>query len=143
MTSERTRPRLSLVCTNAQGLTPSKLLHHLSWLRERRVDIAVLTETQTNSSPEALLRQLPGAGATWPGATFFSCPGTGHTQGICVILGPNSPLTNPSIRPLPQPSGRILGIDADLNGSPICLVAVYAPTQPSERGPFFRDCLSS
>ena len=141
MSHQSSRPGIYLVCTNAQGLTPCKLLHHLSWCRERRVDISVLTETQTASPPEALLRQLPGAGAVWPGATFFSCPGTGHSEGIVIILGPRCPLSSTTLRPPPASTGRILRLDADLHGSPFSLVAVYAPTQAAERTAFYSDSL--
>ena len=99
MSQQSSCPGIHLVCTNAQGLTPGKLLDHLSWCKERRVDISVLTETKTASSPEALLRQLPGAGAIWPGATFFSCPGTGHSEGIVIIVGPRCPLSSSKLRP--------------------------------------------
>ena len=50
----------TFVCTNAQGLTPLKLFEHISWLRETRVYMAVLTEVRTTSSPEDLLQHLPG-----------------------------------------------------------------------------------
>lgn len=133
------RPGCSLVCTNARGLTPSKLAHHLLWLKENRVDIAVLTETQTASSPEALLRQQPGAGAIWPGASFHSCPGNGRTEGIVVILAPHCPLASTTVRELVRPSGRILVLEGVLFGTPSTLVCVYAPAQPVGRARFFSE----
>jgi len=103
------------------------------------VDIAVLTETQTASTPEDLLRQHPGAGAIWPGAHFFSCPGTGHTEGVAVILAPHSPLASPVVRALARPSGRILVLEGFLLGIPTTLACVYAPAQPASRATFFSE----
>ena len=103
------------------------------------MDIAVLTETQTASTPEDLLRQHPGAGAIWPGAHFFSCPGTGHTEGVAVILAPHSPLASPVVRALARPSGRILVLEGFLLGIPTTLACVYAPAQPASRATFFSE----
>lgn len=139
MNQRPSHPGCSLVCTNARGLTASKLVHHLLWLKENRVDIAVLTETQTASPPEVLLRQQPGAGAIWPGATFFSVPGTGHSEGVVVILAPHCPLVSPSVRELARPSGRILVLEGIFYGIPSILVGVYAPAQPNQRAPFFAE----
>ena len=87
MSANSAPPGLLLVCQNVHGLTGPKLLDLLSWLREKQVDIAILTETQTALDPADLLRRQPGAGAIWPEAQFYHCSGSGHTLGICVILG--------------------------------------------------------
>ena len=139
MNQRPSHPGCSLVCTNARGLTASKLVHHLMWLKENRVDIAVLTETQTASTPEVLLRQQPGAGAIWPGASFFSVPGTGHTEGVVVILAPHCPLASPAVKELARPSGRILVLEGLFYGSPTTLVGAYAPAQPDRRARFFAE----
>lgn len=139
MNQRSSHPGCSLVCTNARGLTASKLAHHLLWLKENRVDIAVLTETQTASTPEALLRQQPGAGAIWPGATFFSVPGTGHSEGVIVILAPHCPFVSPTVRNPACPSGRFLVLEGIFYGSPSILVGAYAPAQPDRRARFFAE----
>ena len=141
MNTETTRPGIKLVCTNAQGLTASKLLDHLYCLREQRVDIAVLTEMRMAFNPEDLLRQLPGAGTIWHGVQFMHCPGTGHTEGICVIISPTNKAMNPTYRPHAGTSGRILAINASFQDTPITLVAAYAPAQALDRPAFFRDFL--
>ena len=141
MNAQHAPPRSTFVCTNAQGLTPLKLFEHISWLRETRVDMAVLTEVRSTSSPEDLLQHLPGAGAIWPGARFFFCPGTGHTEGIILILSPHCPITDPVLRPILGPTGRILGIDAFIGDSVITILCVYAPAQAADREDFFFNCV--
>ena len=54
-------PGILLLTLNVCGLSSGKLVPLLSWLKEKRVDIAILTETQLSTSPEDLLRRLPGA----------------------------------------------------------------------------------
>ena len=132
---------MRLVCLNVHGLTGQKLLHLLSWLQETHADGAILTETQTPSDPEDLLRHQPGAGAIWPGARFFHCPGSGHTLGITVVFGPSVLVTDVAPFVDLDSGGRILRLDLQLCSQPICLVAVYGPTATAERGAFFEETL--
>ena len=136
-------PGFLMVCQNVQGLTGLKLLQLLSWFSEHQVDIAILTETQTTSDPEDLLRRTPGAGTIWPGATFFFCPGNGHTQGVCIIMGPSMQLCSPVLFPLTMTQGRLLRVDFTLVDTVVSLVAVYCPTTPTLRAAFFADHLRS
>ena len=82
MAPSRAPPGLVCVCLNVQGLTGPKLVHFLSWLKEQRVDIAVLTKTRSTSSPEDLLRRQPGAGVIMPGARFLHCQALGTLKGF-------------------------------------------------------------
>ena len=136
-------PGLVLVCLNVHGLTPHKLLHLLAWLRDRHVDAAILTETQTNADPADMLRQQPGAGVIWPRAQLFHSPGNGHTGGVTIILGPSCHLSQPSVVSLAEGSGRVLRVDLSVLGSMTSLVGVYAPAQPGERPAFFANVLRS
>jgi hypothetical protein len=114
-----------------------------SWLKEKRVDVAVLTETQISSSPEDLLRRLPGAGALWPGARLLFCPGTGHTAGITVVLGPRCHALSPTLVQDIDGGGRLLRVDFIIQTRPVTLVAVYGPAQPELRRGFYRDDVRS
>jgi len=137
----RAPPSLALVCLNVQGLTGPKLVHLLSWLKEQHVDAAVLTETCCTSSPEDLLCRQPGAGVLLPGARFFHVPGTGHTEGVCIILGPSLAHSDAQMVPGPPGSGRALRVDLRLQQQLVSLVGVYAPAQPAARPGFFADQL--
>ena len=138
----RAPPGLSLVCLNVQGLTGPKLVHLLSWLKEKRVDAAVLTETRCTSSPEDLLRRQPGAGVLLPGARFFHVPGTGHTEGVCVVLGPSLAHSTPQQHAVAVPGpGRAIRVDLHLHQQLVSLVGVYAPAQPADRPGFYADQL--
>ena len=101
--------------------------------------MAVLTETHVTSDPEDLLRRLPGSGVLWPGARLLSCPGTGHTAGITVVLGPRCHAFAPTLVPDPNNSGRLLRIDFTIQGQPLALVAVYGPAQPEARRAFYQE----
>lgn len=94
MSAAGAQPGLRLVTINACGLSGHKLVKLVSWLRESHFDGVVVTETQIAENPEDLFRRQPGSGAIWPGAQFFHVPGTGHTGGILVILGPSSSFSN-------------------------------------------------
>jgi exonuclease III len=134
-------PGVSFVLQNVCGLTGRKLLDMLSWMREKHFHAAVLTETCTSSDPADLLRRLPGAGAFWPGARFFHVPGTGPTEGVTVILGPDCHLLAPAQFEELDGAGRVLRLDLRLLDHPVSLLGVYAPAQPGERARFFRDVL--
>ena len=136
-------PGVLLICQNAQGLTGPKLQATLFWLREQRADIAVITETQAPGDIEDLLRRMPGAGAVWPGAQFFFCPGTGHTAGVCIILGPSCSASRPTLHVGPAGHGRVLRLDLTLLGKSVCLVGAYGPAQPGDRQHFFSTTLRS
>ena len=139
MSTANAPPRVSLVCQNVQGLTSIKLLDMLSWLREKHVDIAVLTETQVATDPAAMLLRQPGAGAIWPRAQFFHCPGSGHTGGVCIILGPSCQLAAPTHAIEVAGGGRVLRLDITLRDVRLSIVGVYAPAHPGDRPQFFRD----
>ena len=134
-------PRVSLVCQNVRGLTPSKLLDMLSWLRETHVDVAVLTETQVATDPAVMLLRQPGAGAIWPRAQIFHCPGSGHTGGVCIILGPSCQLAGPTQFTEVDGGGRALRLDLTLCDVRLSIIGVYAPANPGDRPAFFRDVL--
>jgi exonuclease III len=137
------RPGVLFVSFNPHGLTGPKLVSILSWLREIHADGAILTETQSPSDIADLLRTQPGAGAIWPGSQIFTCPGSSHTEGVCIILGPAATLSNP-IRFTAFPDhGRILRLDLNVIGIPVCLIGVYAPTLPTLRTAFFSNTLRS
>lgn len=137
----RAPPGIVFVCLNVQGLTGPKLVHVLSWLKELRVDLAVLTETRSTSSPEDLLRRQPGAGVLLPGAQFFHVPGTGHSEGVCIVLGPSLANSEPQQAPSAPGPGRAVRVDLLLRQQSVSVVGVYAPAQPADRSGFFADQL--
>ena len=141
MSTASAPPGLLLVSLNVRGLTGPKLLDLLSWLKEKQTDVAILTETQTVNDPADLLRRQPGAGALWPGARFFHCPGNGHTLGITFILGPTCHLTQPALFTSLDGEGRILRLDLTFFTKSVCLVGVYGPAQIPDRAAFYQDKL--
>ena len=129
------------VLFNPCGLTGPKLALLLAWMKEKRVDVAILPETQSVLDPVDLLRSQPGAGALWPGARFFHCPGTGHTLGVTIILGPTCGDPEPVQFTTLDGGGRIVRIDLSVRGRGVCLVGVYGPAQREDRAVFFRSSL--
>ncbi|KAG1658797.1 hypothetical protein FOA52_003328 [Chlamydomonas sp. UWO 241] len=132
-----------VIMLNVRGLTGAKLVQVTAWLREQQADVGILTETQTAADPNDLLRRQPGASAFWPGAWFFHTPGAGSTGGVVMVLSPDCPLIQPTRHDAPlDTSGRILRVDAFLDGSPFSLIGVYAPAQPVHRRVFFSSTLA-
>ena len=134
-------PGVSCVLLNAQGLTGRKLAHLLPWCRECHTDLVILTETHTTTEPAVLLRSIPGASTLWPGARFLSIPGSGHTLGVTVILGPTCHIRDPVLQPLPVGGGRVLRLDLNILGHDVSVLGIYAPAHRAERTTFFRDTL--
>ena len=131
-----------LVLLNVQGLTPCKLGRLIVWVREAGFSGMVLTETKSAADPETMLRTLAGEGALWPGARFFHTPGSGHTEGVAIVLGPGFGGQRPALVTLPDAArGRVLRVDLDFGGREVALVGVYAPATPSARAAFFTDIL--
>ena len=146
MNAERVRPGLLFLHLNVFmffvcGLTGCKLVQLISWLKEKRVDVAVFTETHLSSSPEDLLRRLPGAGALWPGVWILSCRGTGHTEGITVVLSPRCNTLSSALFQDIQGGGRLQSIDFAIEAQPTALVAVYGPAQADLRRGFYREAV--
>ena len=141
MNARQAPPGLLLLTLNVCGLTGSKLVTLLSWLKEKRVDIAVLTETKLSSSVEDLLRRVPGAGALWPGARILSCPGNGHTLGIAVVLGPTCQAMGPAVFQGADGAGRLLRLDITIRTQPCSLIAIYGPAQTQHRREFYREAV--
>ena len=141
MNAERARPGLLFLLLNVRGLTGCKLVQLISWLKEKRVDVAVFTETHLSSSPEDLLRRLPGAGALWPGVRIHSCPGTGHTEGITVVLSPRCNALSPALFQDIQGGGRLLRIDFTIEDQLNALVEVYGPAQADLRRGVYRHAV--
>jgi hypothetical protein len=141
MRPQQAPPGCKFACQNAQGLTPFKALAALSWLREQHFDGGLFFETQTPLDIVDLLQHEPGAGVVWPGAQFFSVPGTGHTAGVWIVLGPSCSGAQALRFDGPNGQGRVLRVDLLLMGKPVCLVAAYGPTLPSARTGFFTDVL--
>ena len=137
-------PGLRLVTINACGLTGNKIAQLVTWLREHHFDGVIVTETKIVDDPEDLYRRIPGTGALWPGARFFHVPGSGHTGGVLVILGPNPLLESASVfNPPSSPphDGRILRLDLTISTQEVSLLAIYAPAQPEDRDAFFSTTL--
>lgn len=134
-------PALLFLLLNARGLTSRKLLDSLYWLREKGAHAAVFTETHLDSDPADLLRVQAGAGAIWPGAQFFYTPGSGHTEGVAIVLGPGCHLADPVRHTAAGDSGRILRIDLTLFNQPVSIVGVYGPAQQGDRAAFYDTLL--
>jgi Reverse transcriptase (RNA-dependent DNA polymerase)/Ring finger domain len=103
------------------------------------VDVAILTETHITSDPNDLLRRLPGSAVLWPGARLLFCPGTGHTEGIVVVLGPRCHPLGPTQMTTPDGGGRTLRVDFTIQGQVLTLGALYGPAQPEARRAFYQE----
>ena len=144
MTPPGALPGLCLVNFNICGLTGNKLAQLVTWLREHHFDGAVVTETKIVDDPADLYRRLPGTGALWPGTRFFHVPGTGHTGGVLVILGPHPSVSSATVFQPPTASphdNRILRLDLTVSSHPVSLLALYAPAQQADRAAFFSSTL--
>ncbi len=145
MSSAPAPPTLRFFVVNAQGLShPQKLPSILRWLREKKAHGAIITETQVSADPADILRTSGGAGTIWPGMRIFHVPGTGHTEGVMLVLGPGSRFGQPVQFQHPSgPSGRILRVDLSLYDQPVSVIGVYGPAQQQQRAAFYRDALPS
>ena len=136
---------LRLLTLNVQGLTSSKFLTVLRWAREEALHILVLTETRLTSDPADMVSAEAGGGTIWPGVDIFHTPGTGHTGGVCVIIGPGIHLTDPVCFRPPgiAASSRVLRIDLQFYNRPVSIVGIYSPAQHTDRHNFYSDTLPS
>ena len=135
-------PALRFYLLNAQGLSASKFPAILRWLREKSAHGAIITETHLSSDPASILNTTAGAGTIWPGMRLFHTPGTGHSEGVVLVLGPGFYMANPVQFVHPNIStGRILRVDLDFYDSPASIVAVYGPAQPDQRAAFYSQIL--
>ena len=126
-------PVIRLYTLNVQGLTSGKLLTTLRWLREQSAHGAILTETRLTSDPLGMVTAETGGGVIWPGVQIFHTPGTGHTGGVTVILGPGLHLSDPILFSDPGHQHRILRVDVQFFNQPTCIISVYGPAQCEER----------
>lgn len=144
MSQQRPPPRVKFALLNPQGLTQSKMQDLLSWMKGQHVDMLLLLETQRKEDPMGLLRNTAGAGALWPGVRMHHCPGSGHTLGVTVVVGPTALLENVQrVAVEPDDSGRVVGLDFTVCGNDFRLLAVYGPAQTAQhaRETFYRDTL--
>jgi len=73
---------------------------------------------------------------------IFHVPGTGHTEGVMLVLGPGSRFGQPVQFQHPSgPNGRILRVDLSLCDQLVSVIGVYGPAQPQHRAAFYRDIL--
>jgi hypothetical protein len=73
---------------------------------------------------------------------LFFVPGTGHSEGVVLVLGPGFYMANPLQFVHPSiSSGRVLRVDLDIYDSPATIVAVYGPAQPDQRAAFYSEIL--
>ena len=140
MGSDLAAPGVALVCQNGPWTHRHQDARHDVLVRETHADLAVLTETQITYDPADILRQ-PGAGAIWPGAPNFHCPGSGHTGGVAGVSGPSSHLVAPLVFAALDGGARVFRLDLDVCGVALSLVTIYGPAQVAERQPFYRDTL--
>ncbi len=137
-------PALRFFLLNVQGLSPAKFPAILRWLKEKSAHGAILTETQLPSDPADILRVTAGAGTIWPGMRLFHVPGTGHTEGVILVLGPGMHLSTPVQFSHPSiTSGRILRVDLLFYDIQLSIVSVYGPAQPEHRAAFYAHVLPS
>ena len=141
MSAEHAQPGVNMLCLNVRGLTSEKLVTLLSWLRDQRTDIAVLTETHVTTDPADMLLRQPGAGVIWPRVQLFHCPGSGRTGGVCIVVGPSCYAAAPSQFTALNGGGRVLRLDLTIRSVALSIVGVYGPAQPQDRAAFYRDTL--
>jgi exonuclease III len=73
---------------------------------------------------------------------IFHVPGTGHSEGVIIVLGPGLHLSSPAQFTHPSSSsGRVLRVDLNLYDSPISIVGVYGPAQQQHRAAFYSEVL--
>ena len=116
----------------------------LSWMKQQQLDMLLLPETMKNEDPVSYLQNTAGAGALWPGVAMHHCPGTGHTLGVTVVVGPTALLEDVRrVDDVPDASGRVVGLDFKLCGHPFRLLAVYGPAQVDgrQRSDFYDNTL--
>jgi exonuclease III len=123
---------------NVQGITASKLANIMCWQRDERLDIVVLTETRAATDLSELARRTPGVHAS---CSIHTCPGSGSTGGVAVLLGRACQLSAPVRFTALDGGQRVLRLDLTLLGQQTSLVAVYAPAATGERANFYSNVL--
>ena len=134
-------PVIRLYTINVQGLTSGKLLTILRWLREQAAHGAILTETRLTSDPQGMVTAEAGGGVIWPGVHIFHTPGTGHTGGVTVILGPGLHLSDPVLFSDPGHQHRILRVDVQFFSQPTSIIGIYGPSQRVDRAAFWETAV--
>ena len=95
---------------------------------QKRVDVLFLQETHTNPADQT------DWGLWWDGSCTFS-HGTNLSAGVAVLLRKNVHVTVLSSTEVVK--GRLLIVRAEIEGSVVCFVNIYAPNQGTDRVVFF------
>ena len=104
---------------NTNGINdPTKHKKVLNFLRNHRIDIALLQETHLTDAEHAKLTRQ------WQGQIFYSSF-TSQSRGVATLIGKNVPLQVDNIERDKQ--GRYLILKGSIAGESITLVNVYGP----------------
>lgn len=114
---------------NTNGINNlSKRRKILNFLKNHKIDIALLQETHLNEAEHIRLTRQ------WQGQTFYSSF-TSKSRGVATLIGKNVPLQIDDV--VKDKQGRYLILKGILAGEPITLVNIYGPNYDSPQ--FFQS----
>ena len=110
---------MKIVSLNARGLADkNKRQQVLRWRESKNSKVIFLQETHSTIDTELFWR------SEWSGNLYFS-HGTSNSRGTCILIHRSVPITTHSV--IPDPNGRYVIIDIDINGVRMTLCNVYGP----------------
>ena len=125
---------LTVAAVNVNGLRDKqsrlKAAAICNQLSASRRDVTCLLDTRLDPLTEAHITQY------WPKATVFAHNAQARTNGIALLFHTDKVKRK---RVISDPHGRYVLVDAEVNGQPLLLIPVYAPSSdPTQRRLFFR-----
>lgn len=132
-------PPFSCVTVNVNGMrSKPKRMSLFHQLRDLRYGVVLLVETHCRDDEEAQAWTQEGAGPgmPWEGHAFWS-HGSSRSRGVAILIRAGLVDDTPTVEHR-DAEGRLLRVGLNLKDSTHCsFLAVYAPTEPQNRAPFF------
>lgn len=115
---------INVVTWNINGCsTPAKRKKILTYLRSKNTDVAFIQETHFRKEDEALKMKRD-----WVGKVFHNSVSS-KSCGVAILI--NKRLNFVLSREFKDSDGRILGLEAKINGVKVVLCNIYAPNKDS------------
>ena len=123
--------KLKALTLNVRGLRSKvKRTSVYNWLKKQKVDVVFLQETYFTKD---LVKNID---RDWTGKSYHAFTDSVHSRGVSILLNPK--LTVSIINTHISMDGRKLMLNANIDGTQVTLVNVYAPNDCNNRIDFFK-----